>query len=63
MYIKNIKLEYIDASASAAYICWEQWWSMVADLYFYNQDCIYVDFAKQVTSEDSALFYDYVSGY
>jgi hypothetical protein len=63
MHAKNTKLEYMDASASAAYICWEQRWSIVADLYFYNRDRTYVDFAKQVTSEDSALPYNYVPGY
>jgi hypothetical protein len=36
---------------------------MVANLYFYNRDRIYIDFAKQVTSKDSALPYDYVSSY
>jgi hypothetical protein len=36
---------------------------MVADPYFYNRDRTYVDFAKQVTSEDSALPYDHVPSY
>jgi hypothetical protein len=63
MHAKNTKLEYMDASASAAYICWEQRWSMAADPHFYNRDRTYVDFAKQVTSEDSALPYNYIPGY
>jgi hypothetical protein len=63
MHAKNTKLEYMDASASAAYIRWEQRWSAVADLHFYNRDRTYVDFAKQVTSEDSALPYDYIPHY
>jgi hypothetical protein len=63
MHAKNTKLEYMDASASAAYIRWEQRWSTVADPHFYNRDRTYVDFAKQVTSEDSALPYDHVPGH
>jgi hypothetical protein len=36
---------------------------MVANPHFYNRDRTYVDFAKQVTSEDSALPYNYVPGH
>jgi hypothetical protein len=35
-------------------------WSQVADLQFYNKDCIYINLIKQVTSEDSTLLYNYI---
>ncbi|TGO31676.1 hypothetical protein BHYA_0443g00030 [Botrytis hyacinthi] len=34
-------------------------WFAATDAQFYNRDCTYIDLAKQVTSEDSALLYDY----
>ena len=42
------------------YDSWQARWSEVADPQFYNKDRTFVDLAKQVTSEDSALPYDRV---
>ena len=55
---KNTKLEYMDPSLTGAYARWENHWSEATDPQFYNKDRTFVDLAKQVTSEDSALPYD-----
>ena len=60
MHAKNTKLEYMDASPTAAYGRWERVWSEVTDPQFYSKDRTFVDLGKQVTSEDSALPYDLV---
>lgn len=57
---KNIKLEFMDMSLTQAYDGWQAKWSEVTDSQFYNQDRTFVDLAKQVTSEDSALPYDHI---
>ena len=57
-HAKNTKLEFIDASLTQAYDSWQVKWSEVTDPQFYNKDRTFVDLAKQVTSEDSALPYD-----
>jgi hypothetical protein len=60
VHAKNTKLGSMDASGSlnAAYDGWENQWSQATDPQFYNKDRTFVDLAKQVTSEDSALPYD-----
>ncbi|OAF54449.1 hypothetical protein VC83_09238 [Pseudogymnoascus destructans] len=58
---KNTKLEFSHPSLTQAYGIWEQRWSHAANPEFYNKDSTYVDLAKQVTSEDSALPYDQLS--
>ena len=58
MHAKNTKLEHMDSSLPSAYGRWEACWARVVDPQFYNQDRTFVDLAKQVTSEDSALPYD-----
>lgn len=58
VHAKNTKLEFMDASLTQAYDSWQAKWSEVADPQFYNKDRTFVDLAKQVTSEDSALPYD-----
>jgi hypothetical protein len=60
MHAKNTKLEYMDSTLPIAYGRWEQQWSQVADPQFYSKDRTYVDLAKQITSEDSALPYDQI---
>jgi hypothetical protein len=57
-HAKNTKLEFMSASLTQAYDSWQAKWSEVADPQFYNKDRTFVDLAKQVTSEDSALPYD-----
>jgi hypothetical protein len=57
---KNTKLEFSHPSLTQAYEVWEQRWSDAANPDFYNKDRTYVDLAKQVTSEDSALPYDQI---
>lgn len=59
-HAKNTKLEFMNVSLTQAYDSWQAKWSEVADPQFYNQDRTFVDLAKQVTSEDSALPYDHV---
>ena len=58
IYSKNTKLESIVPELTDMYNSWKQCWSEVTDLQFYNQDCIYVDLAKQTISEDSVLLDD-----
>jgi hypothetical protein len=60
MHAKNTKLEFIDDTGSLTTACntWEDKWSKATDPQFYNPDRTFVDLAKQVTSEDSALPYD-----
>jgi hypothetical protein len=60
IHAKNTKLEHMDPSLTTAYGRWEQCWSQIADPQFYSQDRTFVDLAKQVTSEDSALPYDQI---
>jgi hypothetical protein len=60
MHAKNTKLEHMDSSLPSAYGGWEACWSKVADPQFYNKDRTFVDLAKQITSEDSALPYDQI---
>ena len=60
VHAKNTKLEFMEASLTQAYDSWQVKWSEVADPQFYNKDRTFVDLAKQVTSEDSALPYDHV---
>jgi hypothetical protein len=57
-HAKNTKLEFMSASLTQAYDSWQAKWSEVADPQFYNKGRTFVDLAKQVTSEDSALPYD-----
>ena len=59
-YAKNTKLEFMDASLTQAYDSWQAKWSEAADPQFYNKDRTFVDLAKQVTSEDSALPFDHI---
>ncbi|KAH9208129.1 hypothetical protein DL95DRAFT_468027 [Leptodontidium sp. 2 PMI_412] len=60
MHAKNTKLDFMDKAGSlnTAYNSWENQWSKATDPQFYNKDHTFVDLAKQVTSEDSALPYD-----
>jgi hypothetical protein len=60
MHAKNTKLDFMDETGSlnGAYDSWENQWSKATDPQFYNKDHTFVDLAKQVTSEDSALPYD-----
>jgi hypothetical protein len=60
LHAKNTKLDFIDKTGSlnTAYDSWENQWSKATDPQFYNKDHTFVDLAKQVTSEDSALPYD-----
>jgi len=60
MNAKNTKLQYMRTSLTNAYDTWEEHWSKVADPQFYNRDRTFIDLAKQVTSEDSALPYDQI---
>ena len=53
----------MDSSLTQAYDSWQARWSEVTDPQFYNQDRTFVDLAKQVTSEDSALPYDNIPGH
>ena len=62
-HAKNTKLEFMDGSLTQAYDSWQARWSEVTDPQFYNQDRTFVDLAKQVTSEDSALPYDNIPGH
>jgi hypothetical protein len=59
MHAKNTKLQFIDSAGSltAAYKSWASQWTQATDPQFYNPDHTFVDLAKQVTSEDSALPY------
>lgn len=57
-HAKNTKLEHMADDLTCAYERWEECWSTVADSQFYSKDRTYVDIAKQVTPEDSALPYD-----
>lgn len=57
-HAKNTKLEFMDTGLTQAYDGWQAKWSEVADPQFYNKDRTFVDLAKQVTSQDSALPYD-----
>ena len=59
-HAKNTKLEFMDSGLTQAYDSWQAKWSEAADPQFYNQDRTFVDLAKQVTSEDSALPYDHI---
>lgn len=59
-HAKNTKLEFMDSSLTQAYDSWWANWSEVADPQFYNKARTFVDLAKQVTSEDSALPYDHI---
>ncbi len=59
-HAKNTKLEFMDTGLTQAYDGWQAKWSEVADPQFYNKDRTFVDLAKQVTSEDSALPYDHI---
>ncbi|KAK6591437.1 hypothetical protein H4I95_05690 [Botrytis cinerea] len=52
---KNIKLEFMNASLTKAYDNWYSKWAATTDAQFYNPDRTFVDLAKQVTSQDSAL--------
>ncbi len=47
-------------SLTNAYDTQEKHQSKVADLQFYNRDRMFIDLAKQVTLEDSALPYDQI---
>jgi hypothetical protein len=60
MHAKNTKLEYMGESLPAACGRFEACWNQVADAQFYSRQRTFVDMAKQVTSEDSALPYDAV---
>ena len=44
-------------SLTGLYDKWDEQWSKVAYPQFYNKDSTFVDLAKQVTLEDSALLY------
>jgi hypothetical protein len=60
MHAKNTKQEFMDKTGNlnTAYDSWNAQWSTATDPQFYNKDHTFVDLAKQVTSEDSALPYD-----
>ena len=60
MHAKNMKLDSMDqmGSLSRAYDSWETQWSKATDPQFCNKDRTFVDLAKQVMLEDSALPYD-----
>jgi hypothetical protein len=58
VHAKNTKLEFMHPSLTGLYGKWDEQWSKVADPQFYNKERTFVDLAKQVTSEDSALPYD-----
>ena len=60
MHAKNTKLNIIDSSLTSVYGSWEEQWSKVIDPQFYNKDRTFIDLAKQVTLEDSALLYDQI---
>ncbi|KAF5879002.1 uncharacterized protein Bfra_001175 [Botrytis fragariae] len=57
--LKNTKLEFMDTDLVRVYNNWQSKWFAATDAQFYNRDRTYVDLAKQVTSEDSALPYDH----
>lgn len=58
---KDTKLATSDANGLVeAYDCWKKQWLDAADPEFYNPDRTFVDIAKQVTSQDSALPYDQI---
>lgn len=58
VHAKNTKLDFMHSSLTGLFDKWDDRWSKVADPEFYNKDRAFVDLAKQVTSEDSALPYD-----
>lgn len=60
LHAKNTKLEFMDQTGNldTVYESWKSQWSQATDPQFYNKDHAFVDLAKQVTSEDSALPYD-----
>jgi hypothetical protein len=60
VHAKNTKLEFMGGSLTGVYDEWEERWAKVTDPEFYNKDRTFVDLAKQVTSEDSALPYDQI---
>ena len=62
MHSKNTKLESMNVTGNltTAYEEWERSWSQATDPQFYNKDRTFVDLAKQITSEDSALPYDQI---
>lgn len=60
-HAKNTKLEFSRPGLTDAYDIWKQRWSEATNSEFYNKDRTYVDIAKQITSEDSALPYDQIS--
>jgi hypothetical protein len=61
-YIARIpKLENMkaaDRDLTIVYEDWESSWSQATDPQFYNKDRIFIDLAKQITSEDSDLPYN-----
>ncbi|KAN0108918.1 hypothetical protein V8E51_008660 [Hyaloscypha variabilis] len=59
-HAKNTKLEFMDTGLAQAYNGWQAKWSEVADPQFYNKDRTFVNLAKQVTLEDSALLYNHI---
>ncbi|KAK6591266.1 hypothetical protein H4I96_00003 [Botrytis cinerea] len=57
---KNIKLEFMNASLTKVYDDWHSKWVATTDTQFYNPDRTFVDLAKQVTSQDTALPFDHI---
>ena len=62
MHAKNTKQEFMDETGNlnTTYDSWNAQWSAATDPQFYNKDHAFVDLAKQVTSEDTALPYDQI---
>ncbi|TGO31397.1 hypothetical protein BHYA_1028g00010 [Botrytis hyacinthi] len=57
---KNIKLEFMNSSLTKVYDDWHSKWTATIDAQFYNPDRTFVDLAKQVTSQDTALPFDHI---
>ena len=58
---KNTKLATNDSTGLVeAYNGWKRQWLNATDPEFYNPDRTFVDIAKQITSQDSALPYDQI---
>ncbi|KAK6591254.1 hypothetical protein H4I96_12477 [Botrytis cinerea] len=60
LLFKNIKLEFMNASLTKVYDDWHSKWVATTDTQFYNPDRTFVDLAKQVTSQDTALPFDHI---
>ncbi len=60
MHAKNTKLKAMRSSLTKIYNIQDKRQSSVTDPQFYNKNRTFVDLAKQTTSEDTALPYDYI---